>query len=141
MVTLGRPDPFAVLSIDDRVCCTTTRVVSSLNPVWEAAFDLSVMCHLCLHASLVVEALSCHGVTWWWGCLVVFSTLTTRSMISVQVFDERHFSRKQDQGFLGVVNILVSSVLDLQKPVLQLHKKFDLKKSNSKEMVKGAIVL
>ena len=34
-------------------------------------------------------------------------------MIAVQIFDQRKFKRR-DQGFLGVVNIRVSDVLDLE---------------------------
>ena len=34
-------------------------------------------------------------------------------MIAVQIFDQRKF-KKRDQGFLGVVNIRVSDVLDLE---------------------------
>ena len=33
-------------------------------------------------------------------------------MVAVQIFDQRKFKRR-DQGFLGVVNIRVSDVLDL----------------------------
>jgi E3 ubiquitin-protein ligase NEDD4 len=35
------------------------------------------------------------------------------SVIAVQIFDQRKFKRR-DQGFLGVVNIRVSDVLDLE---------------------------
>ena len=34
------------------------------------------------------------------------------SVIAVQIFDQRKF-KKRDQGFLGVVNVRVSDVLDL----------------------------
>lgn len=34
------------------------------------------------------------------------------SVIAVQIFDQRKF-KKRDQGFLGVVNIRVGDVLDL----------------------------
>lgn len=34
-------------------------------------------------------------------------------MIAVQIFDQRKFKRR-DQGFLGVVNIRVGDVLDLE---------------------------
>ena len=33
-------------------------------------------------------------------------------MVAVQIFDQRKFKRR-DQGFLGVVNVPVSDVLDL----------------------------
>lgn len=35
------------------------------------------------------------------------------SVVAVQIFDQRKFKRR-DQGFLGVVNIRVSDVLDLE---------------------------
>lgn len=34
-------------------------------------------------------------------------------MIAVQIFDQRKF-KKRDQGFLGVVNVKVSDVIDLE---------------------------
>lgn len=34
-------------------------------------------------------------------------------MIAVQIFDQRKFKRR-DQGFLGVVNIRVAEVVDLE---------------------------
>jgi hypothetical protein len=43
-----------------------------------------------------------------------FSTIPDESsVIAVQIFDQRKFKRR-DQGFLGVVNIRVSDVLDLE---------------------------
>ena len=35
------------------------------------------------------------------------------SIIAVQIFDQRKF-KKKDQGFLGVINVRVGEVLDLQ---------------------------
>jgi E3 ubiquitin-protein ligase NEDD4 len=35
------------------------------------------------------------------------------SVVAVQIFDQRKFKRR-DQGFLGVVNVKVSSALDLE---------------------------
>ncbi len=35
------------------------------------------------------------------------------SVIAVQIFDQRKF-KKRDQGFLGVVNVKVSDVIDLE---------------------------
>jgi E3 ubiquitin-protein ligase NEDD4 len=39
--------------------------------------------------------------------------VTDSSVVAVQIFDQRKFKRK-DQGFLGVVNVRVSEVLDLE---------------------------
>ena len=35
------------------------------------------------------------------------------SVVAVQIFDQRKFKRR-DQGFLGVVNVRVGNVLDLE---------------------------
>jgi E3 ubiquitin-protein ligase NEDD4 len=40
------------------------------------------------------------------------STVKDSSVVAVQIFDQRKFKRR-DQGFLGVVNVRVSDVLDL----------------------------
>ena len=44
---------------------------------------------------------------------LLFSTVKDSSVVAVQIFDQRKFKRK-DQGFLGVVNVRVSDVLDLE---------------------------
>jgi hypothetical protein len=41
-----------------------------------------------------------------------YSTVKDSSVVAVQIFDQRKFKRR-DQGFLGVVNVRVSDVLDL----------------------------
>jgi E3 ubiquitin-protein ligase NEDD4 len=41
------------------------------------------------------------------------STVKDSSVVAVQIFDQRKFKRK-DQGFLGVINVKVSDVLDLE---------------------------
>jgi len=37
---------------------------------------------------------------------------TEESILAVQIFDQKKF-KKKDQGFLGVVNVRVGSVIDL----------------------------
>ncbi|KIJ27445.1 hypothetical protein M422DRAFT_271426, partial [Sphaerobolus stellatus SS14] len=61
------------------------------------------------------------------------------SVIAVQIFDQRKFKRR-DQGFLGVVNVRVSDVLDLE---LGGHEMLtlDLKKSNDNLVVHGKLIL
>lgn len=39
--------------------------------------------------------------------------VTENSIIAVQIFDQKKF-KKKDQGFLGVINIRVGDVLELQ---------------------------
>lgn len=38
--------------------------------------------------------------------------MNSSSVIAVQIFDQKKF-KKKDQGFLGVINVQVSSVFDL----------------------------
>ena len=40
------------------------------------------------------------------------SRVTNQSVIAVQVFDQKKF-KKKDQGFLGVINVQVGNVFDL----------------------------
>lgn len=66
-------------------------------------------------------------------------TLHPKSTLTVQIFDQRKFIRKKDQGFLGVINVPIGSILDLTRPTIQQYYVFDLKRSNSGETVKGKI--
>lgn len=61
------------------------------------------------------------------------------SVVAVQIFDQRKFKRK-DQGFLGVVNVRVSDVLDLE---LGGHEMLtlDLKRSNDNLVVHGKLII
>jgi hypothetical protein len=45
---------------------------------------------------------------------LINSIVKDSSVVAVQIFDQRKFKRKQDQGFLGVINVKVSDVLDLE---------------------------
>ncbi|EIW60741.1 HECT-domain-containing protein [Trametes versicolor FP-101664 SS1] len=66
-------------------------------------------------------------------------TVKDNSVIAVQIFDQRKF-KKRDQGFLGVVNVKVSDVIDLE---LGGHEMLtlDLKKSNDNLVVHGKLIL
>ncbi|KAI6109135.1 hypothetical protein EDD16DRAFT_43648 [Pisolithus croceorrhizus] len=61
------------------------------------------------------------------------------SVVAVQIFDQRKFKRR-DQGFLGVVNVRVSDVLDFG---LDAHEMLtlDLKKSNDNLVVHGKLII
>lgn len=61
------------------------------------------------------------------------------SIIAIQIFDHKKFKRK-DQGFLGVVNIVVKDEIDLQSGGVQLLTR-DLKKSNGNLPVSGKLVV
>ncbi|TFK26416.1 ubiquitin-protein ligase [Coprinopsis marcescibilis] len=66
-------------------------------------------------------------------------TVQDSSIVAVQIFDQRKFKRK-DQGFLGVVNVRVSDVLDLE---LGGHEMLtlDLKRSNDNLIVHGKLII
>ncbi|TIC76091.1 HECT-domain-containing protein [Wallemia mellicola] len=61
------------------------------------------------------------------------------SIIAVQVFDQRKFKRR-DQGFLGVINLKVSDILDLEIGGTEMRT-FELKKSNDNLIVHGKLIL
>jgi len=44
--------------------------------------------------------------------LILGRKATEESILAVQIFDQKKF-KKKDQGFLGVVNVRVGSVIDL----------------------------
>ncbi|KDQ18456.1 hypothetical protein BOTBODRAFT_63405 [Botryobasidium botryosum FD-172 SS1] len=66
-------------------------------------------------------------------------TVTDSSVVSVQIFDQRKF-KKRDQGFLGTVNIRVSDVIDLELGGQEMLN-LDLKKSNDNLVVHGKLIL
>lgn len=62
------------------------------------------------------------------------------SILVIQVFDQKKF-KKKDQGFLGVVNVRVGSVIDLSLPNSEETITRDLKKSNENLAVSGKIIV
>ena len=65
--------------------------------------------------------------------------VTDSSVIAVQIFDQKKF-KKRDQGFLGVINIRVADVLDLELGGKRLLNK-ELKKSNDNLVVHGKLII
>ncbi|KAI7860984.1 E3 ubiquitin-protein ligase RSP5 [Circinella umbellata] len=65
--------------------------------------------------------------------------VTNQSVITVQVFDQKKF-KKKDQGFLGVINVQVSNVFDLDVGGDEMLT-LDLNKSNANVSVHGKIIL
>ncbi|KAG1585007.1 hypothetical protein G6F48_007537 [Rhizopus delemar] len=65
--------------------------------------------------------------------------VNSESVIAVQVFDQKKFKRK-DQGFLGVIHIQVSSVIDLEAGGDEMLT-LELKKSNANDAVQGELIL
>lgn len=43
---------------------------------------------------------------------LVYRKVTEESILAVQIFDQKKF-KKKDQGFLGVVNVRIGNVIDL----------------------------
>ncbi|CAG8528464.1 8493_t:CDS:10 [Paraglomus occultum] len=65
--------------------------------------------------------------------------VTNQSVIAVQVFDQRKF-KKKDQGFLGVINVQVGDVMDVNAGGDEMLTR-DLKKSNAHEVVHGKLII
>jgi E3 ubiquitin-protein ligase NEDD4 len=65
--------------------------------------------------------------------------VTNSSVIAVQVFDQKKF-KKKDQGFLGVINVQVSNVFDLEVGGDEMLT-LELKQSNTGDAVHGKLIL
>ncbi|KAI4256223.1 MAG: hypothetical protein LQ352_002180 [Teloschistes flavicans] len=62
------------------------------------------------------------------------------SILAIQIFDQKKF-KKKDQGFLGVINVRIGSVIDLEigdRPEMLTR---DLKKSNDNLIVHGKLIV
>ncbi|WWD16351.1 hypothetical protein CI109_100777 [Kwoniella shandongensis] len=66
-------------------------------------------------------------------------TVKDSSIVAVQIFDQRKFKRK-DQGFLGVINIKVSDVIDLELGGQEMLTK-ELKKGSDNQAVQGKLIV
>ncbi|RMY28418.1 hypothetical protein D0865_15769 [Hortaea werneckii] len=65
--------------------------------------------------------------------------VTEESILAVQIFDQKKF-KKRDQGFLGVVNVRIGSVVDLDAGGDEMLTR-DLRKSNDNLVVNGKLIL
>ncbi|KAL4930097.1 NEDD4 family E3 ubiquitin-protein ligase [Aspergillus undulatus] len=61
------------------------------------------------------------------------------SIVAVQIFDQKKF-KKKDQGFLGVINVRIGDVIDLQMGGDEMLTR-DLKKSNDNLVVHGKLII
>ena len=66
-------------------------------------------------------------------------TVTDSSVVAVQIFDQKKF-KKRDQGFLGVINVRVADVIDLELGGKALLTR-DLKKSNDNLPIHGKLII
>ncbi|UZJ56685.1 hypothetical protein CBS101457_006005 [Exobasidium rhododendri] len=66
-------------------------------------------------------------------------TVKDSSVLAVQIFDQKKF-KKRDQGFLGVINIHVADVIDLELGGKVLLTR-ELKRSNDNLVVHGKIII
>ncbi|KAG7869242.1 hypothetical protein KL918_000787 [Ogataea parapolymorpha] len=74
-----------------------------------------------------------------WNQSFEFS-VTENSILIVQIFDQKKF-KKKDQGFLGVVNIKVGDVINLNDTSSEQTVAEELKRSNSHLTVSGKLIL
>ncbi|KAI7868442.1 hypothetical protein BDF14DRAFT_1966647 [Spinellus fusiger] len=65
--------------------------------------------------------------------------VNNQSVVAVQVFDQKKF-KKKDQGFLGVINVQMGNVFDIDVGGDEMLN-LDLKKSNANETVQGKLIL
>ncbi|KAF2142368.1 uncharacterized protein K452DRAFT_286791 [Aplosporella prunicola CBS 121167] len=65
--------------------------------------------------------------------------VTEESILAVQIFDQKKF-KKKDQGFLGVINVRIGTVIDLDAGGDEMLTR-DLKKSNDNMVVHGKLIL
>lgn len=65
--------------------------------------------------------------------------VTEDSVLAVQVFDQKKFQKK-DQGFLGVINVRISAIIDLDSGGDEMLTR-DLKRANSGMVVHGKVIL
>ncbi|KIW95176.1 E3 ubiquitin-protein ligase RSP5 [Cladophialophora bantiana CBS 173.52] len=65
--------------------------------------------------------------------------VTEDSILAIQIFDQKKF-KKKDQGFLGVINIRIGDVIDLEMGGDEMLTK-DLKKSTDNLVVHGKLIV
>ncbi|KAI9875960.1 MAG: hypothetical protein M1830_007675 [Pleopsidium flavum] len=117
------PDPFAVATISGEQTRTTSVIKKTLNPYWNESFDM--------HAP---PSLQCKG-----AADRLCRRASEESILAIQIFDQKKF-KKKDQGFLGVINVRIGSVIDLEIGGDEMLTR-DLKKSNDNLVVHGKLII
>ena len=95
------PDPFAVITVDG-------------EQVRHSFLSTSFSCQLRGHPleqTVTTSAIKRTLSPYWNESFDI--TVKDSSVITVQIFDQKKFKRK-DQGFLGVINVKVASAIDLE---------------------------
>ena len=95
-MTAGFPDPFAVATIGVEQTKTTYVIKKPLNPYWHEVFDMYV------GSSARVNSFLTHQNR----------KASEDSILAIQIFDQKKF-KKKDQGFLGVINVRIGDVIDM----------------------------
>ncbi|KAL2375750.1 hypothetical protein RJ035_008301, partial [Blastomyces gilchristii] len=127
------PDPFAVATVGGEQTHTTSVIKKTLNPYWNEVFDL--------YDTRNFKPRFIH-VTLWLGLtdpLSTFRRVTEDSILAIQIFDQKKF-KKKDQGFLGVINVRIGDVIDLDVGDDEMLTR-DLKKSNDNLVVHGKLIV
>ena len=63
------------------------------------------------------------------------------SIITIQIFDQKKWKKEESQGFLGLVNISIADIFDINADGGDEILTLDLKKGNSNTYVSGKIVV
>ncbi|GME75218.1 unnamed protein product [Ambrosiozyma monospora] len=66
--------------------------------------------------------------------------VTENSILIIQIFDQKKF-KKKDQGFLGVVNIRIGDIVNLNDSISEQTIAEELKRSNSNFVVSGKLII
>ena len=78
---------------------TTSVIKKTLNPYWNESFDMYVISR----ERLLLRHRNANPYA---------RRVNEESVLAVQIFDQKKF-KKKDQGFLGVINVRIGSVIDL----------------------------
>eukprot|EP00842_Homolaphlyctis_polyrhiza_P005494 jgi/Hompol1/5946/HPOL_000911-RA len=66
--------------------------------------------------------------------------LKNENVITIQIFDQRKFKKDKNQGFLGVINVQMGSVFNIQNGGDEMLT-LELKKSSSSDVVSGKLAI
>jgi E3 ubiquitin-protein ligase NEDD4 len=68
-------------------------------------------------------------------------SVTNESIFTIQIFDQRKWKKEENQGFLGLVNIAMSDVFDIENEEGDEILTIELKKGSNNSYVSGKIVV